>query len=52
MEIPFTAEQFYGMTGSLLMLYAMMIYPALGYFLGHVYPKAPTFGVPCPTTQS
>ncbi len=40
----------YGIMGSLLILYAMLIYPALGYFLGHMYPKAPTFGVPCPTT--
>jgi hypothetical protein len=27
-----------------------MIYPTLGYFLGHIYPKSPTFGLPCPTT--
>jgi hypothetical protein len=40
----------YGIMGGLLVLYAMMIYPGLGYLLGHVYPKAPTFGVPCPTT--
>jgi hypothetical protein len=40
----------YGITGSLLILYALVIYPMLGYFLGHVYPKAPTFGLPCPTT--
>jgi hypothetical protein len=40
----------YGITGSLLILYALIIYPLLGYFLGHVYPKAPTFGLPCPTT--
>jgi hypothetical protein len=40
----------YGMTGSLMILYALIIYPVLGYFLGHVYPKSPTFGLPCPTT--
>ena len=40
----------YGITGTVFILYAMIIYPALGYFLGHVYPKAPTFGLPCPTT--
>jgi hypothetical protein len=29
----------------------MVIYPILGYFLGHGYPKSPGFGVaPCPTT--
>jgi hypothetical protein len=22
----------------------------LGYLFGHVYPKSPTFGLPCPTT--
>ncbi len=38
----------YGIIGSLLILYAMLIYPVLGYFFRHVYP--PTFGVPCPTT--
>jgi len=36
--------------GALLILYAMVIYPLLGYLFGHVYPKAPTFGLPCPTT--
>jgi hypothetical protein len=40
----------FGMTGSLLILYGLIIYPVLGYFLGHVYPKSPTFGLPCPTT--
>jgi hypothetical protein len=40
----------YGIIGSLFILYALIIYPILGYFLGHVYPKNPTFGLPCPTT--
>ncbi len=40
----------YGIIGSLFVLYALIIYPILGYFLGHVYPKSPTFGLPCPTT--
>jgi hypothetical protein len=40
----------YGIVGALLILYAMVIYPLLGYSLGHIYPKAPTFGLPCPTT--
>jgi Family of unknown function (DUF6064) len=39
-----------GLTGVLFILYALIIYPALGYWMGHVYPKAPTFGLPCPTT--
>lgn len=39
-----------GLLGSILILYALIGYPLLGRFLGHVYPAAPTFGVPCPTT--
>lgn len=35
--------------GALIVLYALVIYPALGYLLGHRYPEAPTFGAPCPT---
>ena len=33
-----------------LILYALVLYPMLGRALGHVYPAAPTFGLPCPTT--
>lgn len=40
----------FGITGALFILYAMIIYPLLGYALGHAYPQAPTFGLPCPTT--
>jgi hypothetical protein len=40
----------HGIVGSLFILYALIIYPGLGYFFGHVYPKNPTFGLPCPTT--
>jgi len=40
----------YGISGGVFLLYGLVIYPVLGYFLGHVYPQAPTFGVPCPTT--
>ena len=36
--------------GALFIVYALLVYPALGYLLGHRYPAAPTFGVPCPTT--
>lgn len=39
-----------GILSSLLILYALIIYPLLGYFSGHVYPFSPTFGLPCPTT--
>ena len=37
-------------TGIILLLYALIIYPVLGYSLGHQYPYSPTFGLPCPTT--
>jgi hypothetical protein len=40
----------YGLTGALFVLYALVIYPMLGFYFGHVFPKAPTFGLPCPTT--
>jgi Family of unknown function (DUF6064) len=36
-------------TGSLFVLYALIIYPVLGYIAGHIYPESPTFGLPCPT---
>lgn len=39
----------YGVTGSLLVVYALIVYPLIGYYKGHVYPHSPTFGVPCPT---
>jgi len=39
-----------GITGSFLVLFSLIIYPVTGYFLGHVYPSTPTFGLPCPTT--
>ena len=40
----------YGVVGLLLVIYALLIYPTLGYTFGHAYPKAPTFGIPCPTS--
>lgn len=36
--------------GLVFVFYALIIYPVLGYFFGHHYPKSPTFGLPCPTT--
>jgi hypothetical protein len=39
-----------GIVGALLIFYALVIYPVLGYWFDHVYPKSPTFGLPCPTT--
>ncbi len=40
----------YGLTGGIMVLYALVIYPALGLLLGHTFPDSPTFGLPCPTT--
>ena len=40
----------YAASGAVFVLYALLIYPLLGYFLGHIYPESPTFGLPCPTT--
>jgi drug/metabolite transporter superfamily protein YnfA len=40
----------YAIVGTLFILYGLAIYPVLGYSLGHRYPHAPTFGLPCPTT--
>ncbi|HET9487780.1 MAG TPA: DUF6064 family protein [Chryseosolibacter sp.] len=39
-----------GVLGFVLVLYALIGYPLFGMLTGHVYPAAPTFGVPCPTT--
>ncbi len=39
-----------GSVGAILMLYALLVYPLLGHWIGHVYPQSPTFGAPCPTT--
>ena len=36
--------------GLILLIYALIFYPVIGYQLGHVYPYSPTFGLPCPTT--
>jgi len=40
----------YGNTGIILIIFALIVYPAWGYLFGHVYPYSPTFGLPCPTT--
>ncbi len=40
----------YGLAGALLVLYALVIYPILGFLQGRVYMQSPTFGAPCPTT--
>lgn len=40
----------FGITGAVLVAFALVVYPLLGRALGHVYPASPTFGLPCPTT--
>jgi Family of unknown function (DUF6064) len=45
----FRADAF-GAVGGVLIGYALLLYPLLGLVLGHQYPAAPTFGVPCPST--
>lgn len=39
-----------GTIGFLFILFAMAVYPLLGSFFGHIYPRSPTFGLPCPAT--
>lgn len=39
-----------GLAGLILILFAIFIYPLLGYRAGHIYPAAPSFSLPCPTT--
>jgi hypothetical protein len=39
-----------GFMGLFFILFALLIYPLLGIWFGHVYPASATFGVPCPTT--
>lgn len=50
LEFRFTTDA-YGITGAILITYALVVYPIIGAALGHGYPDAPMFGVaPCPTT--
>jgi len=44
------AQNRYAITGLILIVYALVIYPIIGTYLGHGYPRLPTFGLPCPTT--
>jgi hypothetical protein len=39
-----------GVTALLLVLYALVVYPAWCHFAGRSYLETPTFGLPCPTT--
>jgi hypothetical protein len=40
----------YGITGGILIIFSLLIYPLIGYLAGREYPASPTFGLPCPTT--
>lgn len=40
----------HGIAGAIFILFALIIYPMLSNFNGHIYPATPTFGLPCPTT--
>jgi hypothetical protein len=39
-----------GVIGGAFVAYALLVYPIVGYLIGHRYPATPTFGAPCPTT--
>lgn len=39
----------YGITGIISVVYALIIYPVIGFIAGHTYPDNPTFGLPCPS---
>jgi hypothetical protein len=39
-----------GVLGVSMIIFSLIVYPLLSYLLGHRYPFAPTFGLPCPTT--
>lgn len=39
-----------GVIGMILIAYSLVLYPIIGNRFGHVFPSAPTFGTPCPTT--
>lgn len=49
-EVTSPARGWQRATGMILIIYALLVYPLLGFLIGHSYPEGPTFGVPCPTT--
>lgn len=46
----FRTRRLSGLIGGALAAYALVVYPLIGLAAGHAYPRAPTFGLPCPTT--
>jgi Family of unknown function (DUF6064) len=50
-EIEFVySKDIYSFSGITLIIFAIAIYPLIGFLFGHIYPASPTFGLPCPTT--
>jgi len=43
-------KDLFSYSGITLILFAIVIYPLIGFSVGHIYPASPTFGLPCPTT--
>jgi hypothetical protein len=43
-------KDIYSSTAWILIIYALLIYPVIGHFAGHIYPLAPEMSAPCPTT--
>lgn len=43
-------KDIYSYIGLLFITIGTIIYPVISYFMGHIYPESPTFGLPCPTT--
>lgn len=37
-------------SGIIHIIFALAIYPLIGFFIEHISPASPTFGLPCPTT--
>lgn len=44
------SSRFGAWAGKVLVAYALVGYPLIGYLAGHRYPDTPTFGAPCPST--
>ncbi|MGM0541188.1 MAG: DUF6064 family protein [Pseudomonadota bacterium] len=38
------------LVGTVLVVFALVVYPIWSWYAGHPYPHMPTFGLPCPTT--
>ena len=50
-QIQYSPEKtVYSVTGTIVAVYGLLVYPILSFSFGHIFPKMPTFGLPCPTT--